>query len=153
MSKNRTLLTVAPAVVALLVSVSPAFAQANSFFGGGSAKGDGTPETAAAQTTNPYADPSLPKGDFTTDEKRMQKKYIESISHAKGIVAKGEKMMNDGTKRGQDKIAKKGKILKEIGEKRLAELQANNPLSELVEAGDKKTTENTKTAQTGSLLQ
>ncbi len=116
---------------------SPAFAQGN-FFGGQtpSAPGGGAP----SQTANPYADPAVPKGDFTEDEKRMQKKFKASVKHAKGLIAKGEKMMAPGTKSGkQDKEFKKGKILKEIGEKQLAELQANNPLVDLAAESKPKT--------------
>jgi hypothetical protein len=39
---------------------------------------------------------------------------------------------------GDDKVAKKGKVLKEIGEKALAELKSNNPFPELA-AKDQKT--------------
>jgi hypothetical protein len=140
MSKNRNLLVaVASAFAALVVLASAACAQggANSFFG---ANGGAPQQTAAQQTTNPYADPSVVKGDFTADEKRMQKKYVESIAHAKALIARGAKMMADGSKRGQDKLAKKGKVFKEIGEKRLAELQANNPLGDLIDGGAGSTT-------------
>ena len=120
-----------------------ASAQGN-FFGGQMPSGPGGGGQASpSQTANPYADPAMPKGDFTEDEKRMQKKFKLSVKHAKGLVAKGEKMIEADTKSGkQDKEYKKGKILKEIGEKQLAELQANNPLVDLT-AGDKKP----KTAQ------
>lgn len=137
MLKNRNLLiAVASAFAAFVVLASAASAQsnsANSFFGAG---GGGNADAGGTQTNNPYADPSVPKGDFTADEKRMQKKYVESIAHARGLISKGEKMIQDGAKRGQDKMAKKGKVLKMIGEKTLAELQANNPLGDLLD--DKK---------------
>lgn len=149
MSKNGSLLiAVASAFAALVVLASAACAQstsANSFFGANGSGGGGS-DPAAAQT-NPYADPSVPKGDFTADEKRMQKKYVESIAHARGLVSKGEKMIQDGTKRGQDKMAKKGKVLKMIGEKALAELQANNPLGDLL---DNKKADPSKTQVAGS---
>lgn len=147
MSRNGNLLiAVASAFAALVVLASAACAQstsANSFFGAGGSGSD-----PAAQT-NPYADPSVPKGDFTADEKRMQKKYVESISHARGLISRGEKMMADGSKRGQDKMAKKGKILKEIGEKRLAELQANNPLGDLLDNDKKVDPSKTQVAGSG----
>ena len=66
-------------------------------------------------------------GDFTGDEKRMQKKYKDNINNAKGLIAKGERMMKDSGNNQKDANYKKGKIFKEIGEKSLAELKANNP--------------------------
>jgi|AGTN01.2.fsa_nt_gi hypothetical protein len=150
MLKNgNLLLAIASAFAALVVLASAASAQsnsANSFFGAG---GSGGADAGGTQTTNPYADPSVPKGDFTADEKRMQKKYVESISHARGLISKGEKMIQDGTKRGEDKMAKKGKVLKMIGEKTLAELQANNPLGDLL-ADKKADTAKTQVAGTGN---
>lgn len=150
MSKNGNLLiAVTSAFAAFFVLASAAYAQstsANSFFG---ANGGGS-DVSAAQQTNPYADPSVPKGDFTADEKRMQKKYVESCNHARALISKGEKMMQDGSKRSDNKLAKKGKIFKEIGEKRLAELQANNPLGDLLDADKKADPSRTQVAGTGA---
>jgi hypothetical protein len=111
---------------------SGAIAGTNDFFGsnvGSSADGSGQGSAAAPMT----APTSAPPGDYTIDEKRMQKKYKANLKDAKALVAKAEKM----AKASDQKIAKKGKILKEIGEKRLAELQQNNPFPELA-ARDKK---------------
>lgn len=66
--------------------------------------------------------------DYTADEKRMQKKYKLNMVLAQRLVTKGEQMMKYGEKKKDQKSLKKGKILKEIGEKRLAELKENNPL-------------------------
>lgn len=127
-------------IVAILVafgSVKPALAQAeDSFFGTNVPAG-------GAQPANPYADPSMPKGDFTSDEKRMQKKFRASLKHARNLISKGEKMMQGSGNKTDSKEYKKGKIFKEIGEKQLAELQANNPLADLMppsKDGDKKKT-------------
>jgi hypothetical protein len=67
---------------------------------------------------------SKPGGDYTEDEKRMQKKYKSRIAHDKDLIARGEHMMKSDPK-GKD--YKKGKVWKEIGEKDLAEMEANNP--------------------------
>jgi hypothetical protein len=67
---------------------------------------------------------SKPGGDYTEDEKRMQKKYKARIAHDKDLIARGEHMMKSDPK-GKD--YKKGKVWKEIAEKDLAELEANNP--------------------------
>ena len=111
----------------LVASVSASFGQGqNSFFG--SALPGNVPSAA-----NPPAGAGgggggvPPGGDFSDDEKRMQKKFKASVAHAKELVAKGDTMMKKGESKHDDKAYKKGKILKEIGEKQLNELQANNP--------------------------
>jgi hypothetical protein len=65
--------------------------------------------------------------DFTGDEKRMQKKYKSNLAHAQEIINKGERMMKSAGDNVNNPRYKKGKIFKEIGEKSLAELKANNP--------------------------
>ncbi|MBS1992798.1 MAG: hypothetical protein JSS86_24305 [Cyanobacteria bacterium SZAS LIN-2] len=62
--------------------------------------------------------------DFTADEKRVQKKIKEMDKHIRGLIEKGDRMMKDGQARKDDKMFKKGKILKDIGEKQLAERKA-----------------------------
>ena len=74
-------------------------------------------------------------GDFTDDEKRMQKKYKGKIAHAKDLIDQGDNMMKSAKGNTNNKDYKKGKILKEIGEKTLAELQANNPFPEKEKPG------------------
>jgi hypothetical protein len=112
-------------------------AQGNSFFGanaGGSAS-QSTPDRDETNInaglpglTTPAAIP--PSGDYTDDEKRVQRKYKGNIVRAKQLIEKGESMMKTAGK--DDKVYKKGKVFKETGEKWLAELKANDPY-----AGDK----------------
>lgn len=147
MQKDRKLALTAMVIAALGAGL-PANAGSNDFFG--SQVPETSPASAAATKaaqSNPYADPSVPQGDYTADEKRMQKKYKTSITHCKGLIAKGTKMMEGGPGGKNDKAYKKGKILKEIGEKQLAELAANNPLTEIL---DDKGADKKKTADTGS---
>lgn len=108
--------------------------------------GDPSQPLAPAAATN-----QLP-ADYTDDEKRMQKKYKEKIRHAKSLISKGERMMKDGQSGKDDKTFKRGKVIKEIGERQLAELTANNPFPEPEKIDKKKldgnTTTSTETAQT-----
>lgn len=114
----------------LTVAAQVAFAQgSNDFFGGNPGQGDpnrnNVPGAQAAEQAL-----SNSNADYTSDEKRMQKKYKQNMTLAQRLISKGEQMMKDGEKRKDDKSLKKGKILKEIGEKRLAQLKENNPLPE-----------------------
>lgn len=68
--------------------------------------------------------------EFTDDEKRMRKKYKSNISSAQKLIAKADSMIKAAEKINDVKAQKKGKILKEIGEKRLAELRTNSPFLE-----------------------
>lgn len=86
--------------------------------------GDPSQPIAPAAATN-----QLP-ADYTDDEKRMQKKYKEKIRHARSLITKGERMMKSGQTGKDDKVFKRGKVIKEIGERQLAELTANNPFPE-----------------------
>lgn len=115
--------TAALALVAVCMNV-PANAGPNDFFGstvGGNADAQQGAGVAANTQTSP------PAGDYTGDEKRIQKKFKANLKSAQALVAKGDKMAKstDAT------LSKKGKILKEIGEKRLAELKSNNPFPEI----------------------
>ena len=133
---DRKLTLTANLVIAALCAGSglPALAGPNDFFGTSVPESAQPPASQARQApANPYADPTVPQGDYTADEKRMQKKFKASIVHARGLVAKGERMM----KSPDEKESKKGRILKEIGEKRLAELEANNPNPKNVPNNDK----------------
>ena len=146
--------TLALSALALACAGQPACAGPNDFFG--TSVPDGTSPTTGAgrpitqAPANPYADPQVPQGDFTSDEKRMQKKYKASIQNAKSLIAKGDKMMEAGQRGHKDKEFKKGKILKEIGERQLSELSANNPLADILEdkTGDKKKTADAQTTTT-----
>lgn len=119
-------------LTALLAFAStPAFSQnANDFFTGGSVPGGGGQAAAEQAAANAQTN-SAPAGDYTADEKRMQKKYQANLAAAQSLVQKGERMMKDGENKKLTKVYKKGKILKEIGEKRVQELKANNPMAEL----------------------
>ncbi len=108
-----------------------AFAGANDFFGSNVGGNNDSAQGSAA--VSPVAT-SAPPGDYTVDEKRMQKKYKANLKAAKALVAKADKMSKDADK----KIATKGKILKEIGEKRLNELNTNNPFPEIAGREPKK---------------
>ena len=130
--RNRTFFALLTAVMASnFVDTQPASAGPNDFFGSAMPAGQmSDPNGAPGQFATPGQSKAAEMmngagpGDYTDDEKRMQKKFKASISHARGLIAKGERMM----KSQDQKESKKGKILKEIGEKRLAELEANNPV-------------------------
>lgn len=100
----------------------------NDFFGNTMPANNGDPSfgTPAQNKAAEAASGNLPV-EYTDDEKRMQKKYRASVVHAKNLIVKGDRMMKVGQGK-DDKAVKKGKILKEIGEKSLAELEANNPI-------------------------
>ncbi len=66
--------------------------------------------------------------EYTEDEKRMQKKHKEFMNRAKKLVAQGDKMMKDGKAHNNSKQFKKGRVLKDIGEKQLETLKASDPL-------------------------
>lgn len=125
-------------VVSLLSSlVFPicAFAQgSNDFFGssvpsasgGGGNNSERPPGVAAAEQQALKAS----GGDFTSDEKRMQKKFKANLRAAEELISKAERMVKDGEKKKDDKMVKKGKILKEVAEKRVQELKENSPTPE-----------------------
>jgi hypothetical protein len=99
--------------------------------------------TQAAPAPSPTAAPPNGPGtipgagmDNTADEKRMQKKFKANRSHYKDLVVKGDAMMKSAPNK-EDKTYKKGKILKEMGEKHLAEMQANSPFT-MEDQDDKK---------------
>ncbi len=122
-----------------------AFSDNNSYFGA-NASGSGTSSSGTdyskdlPEDSNPNAvlpglnDTAMgtpkPNGtDFTGDEKRMQKKYKSNIAHANSLINRGAQMMKSSENNHSSSVYKKGKIFKEIGEKRLAELKANNPFT------------------------
>jgi hypothetical protein len=111
---------------ALVTTSLPALAGPNDFFGGNvggqSDSSQGSQSSVTAPPTNP------PSGEYTVDEKRMQRKFKANVQDAQRLVAKAELMMRSADK----KMAKKGKIMKEIGEKRIAELKANCPYPEAI---------------------
>jgi hypothetical protein len=122
-------------VVAALLYPNAAFAGANDFFGNSLPVGAGGPSEpaggSAAANPSDFAPPVTGGAtDLSGDEKRMQKKYREMLKHCQGLIAKGEKMIKDGEARKDDKMVKKGKVFKGIGERKYAEFKANSPLPE-----------------------
>jgi hypothetical protein len=125
------------------ICAAPALAQMNNFFGsnpGGGAsqinsnqQGNGSKEDdGAAGPGIPLMNGALPPpapsgGDFTQDEKRMQRKYRGNLHNAQDLIHRGEAMMNAAGNNKDSKDYKRGKVLKDIGEKSLADLKANNP--------------------------
>lgn len=151
MQTDRKLSLTAKLIIAAIFAgvQQPALAGSNDFFGTSVPEGAGKGGSQVRQQpVNPYADPTVPQGDFTVDEKRMQKKFKASIAHAKSLIAKGDRMMASGKSGSKDKDFKKGKIIKEIGEKQLAELTANNPIADII--NDKGADRKSKTASTDS---
>lgn len=137
--KSTIQLLVASAIT--LTSIAPAFAGPNDFFGGsapinvgnaGVSPGDPTAAPPGAATAAQQLG-AMPGGnpEFTDDEKRMRKKYKSNIASAQRLILKAVAMVKLGEKTGDQKSVKKGKILQEIGERRLAELKANSPFPEL----------------------
>ncbi|MGD9684382.1 MAG: hypothetical protein AB7W16_24725 [Candidatus Obscuribacterales bacterium] len=137
MNRKHVFSQIAVAAALIVTGAAPALGQ-NDFFGttipgagqtGATLNGVGGGAPPAAEP-NPYADAASPNaaGEYTDDEKRMQKKYHAKVKHAQGLISRGDKMMK-GNK--DSKEYKKGKILKDIGERQLAELKANNPLKDL----------------------
>ncbi len=114
------------------------FGQTNNFFG----TSPGAPSTAAGgdlpedsnpnavlpglNSTNPNVNPPVGT-DFSGDEKRMQKKYKDNLNSAKRLIDKGTQMMKSSGKNVNAANYKKGRILKETGEKWQAQLKASNP--------------------------
>jgi hypothetical protein len=98
--------------------------------GGGDSPEDSNPNAVlpGLNSTNPNTNPPLGT-DFSGDEKRMQRKYKANLNSAKKLVNKGTQMMKSADKNVNDPDYKKGKILKETGEKWLIQLKANNPLA------------------------
>jgi hypothetical protein len=124
-------------VVLLATAVTttlPAVAGPNDFFGGNIGNSADTAQGSQAAVNNAAApNMTAPGGDYTVDEKRMQKKYRANVADAQKLIAKAEAMM----KSADVKLSKKGKIMKEIGERRLADLKANNPFPEIANSGKK----------------
>jgi hypothetical protein len=120
-----------------------AYSDSNSYFGtnaNGAGSSTNTPDYSKElpEDSNPNAVlPGLnetaagtpkPTGtDFTGDEKRMQKKYKSNIAHANDLINRGTLMRKASENNHNSPSFNKGRILKEIGEKSLTELKANNP--------------------------
>lgn len=125
-------------LIAIIAATSPALAQGNFFGGGGASTPPGAVGNVEGEGDNQTSKSSAPGmatgntqgGDYTADEKRMQNKYKSNVKHAKSLISKGESMMKAANGNTNHRDYKKGKIYKEIGEKSLADLQANNPFPE-----------------------
>lgn len=133
----------------IAATASCAYADNNNFFGAnpsggsssgssGSSSGDNTdyskelPDDSNANAVLPGLNDTTPNkpnkmSDFTGDEKRMQQKYKGNIANAQRLITRGDSMMKSAGGNINSPIYKKGKILKEIGEKSLTDLKANNP--------------------------
>jgi hypothetical protein len=118
----------------------PSIAQSNSFFGSNGASqinpnqlgNTGREDDGAAGPGIPAVNGAMPVpapagGDYSQDEKRMQHKYRGNLRHAQDLIRQGDEMMKAAGNNKDDKNYKKGKILKEVGEKSLASLKAGNP--------------------------
>ncbi|HEY9717161.1 MAG TPA: hypothetical protein V6C69_06825 [Trichormus sp.] len=158
----------ASAIAISALSSTAAFSQSpnNNFFGSGpylpgavgSIDGNDTPagsmiggnSAAAAPSSPAQSAPAANVGgnglpgvgpDNTADEKRMQKKYKANINYFKDLINKGQGMMERSPNK-ESAIYKKGKILKETGEKHLTELQTSSPFQidpSLADEADKRT--------------
>ncbi len=118
-------------LLAGLTFAGSAYAQGSNDFFGSSVPGSGGPSSIERPPGVAAAEQQALKaqgGDYTADEKRMQKKYKANIRAAESLIAKAEKMVKEGEKKKDDKMVKKGKILKEVAEKRRSELKENNPI-------------------------
>ena len=119
-----------------LMFPAAAIAGANDFFGNSLPVGAGGPGAepaggSASASPNDFIAPTTGgANDLSGDEKRMQKKYREMLKHCQSLIAKGDKMIKDGEAHKDDKMLKKGKVLKGIGERKYAEFKANSPLPE-----------------------
>jgi hypothetical protein len=123
-----------PITLSILFAVccTNAFAQ-NSFFGAnpssGGSKSTQEDDGAIGPGIPPMNTPVTPApagGDYTSDEKRVQKKYKGNLAHAKHLIIEGEAMMKAAPNK-ESKEYKKGKIMKEVGEKSVSDLKTNNP--------------------------
>jgi hypothetical protein len=122
-------------IAVLALNAGTALADNNNFFGGYTPGGPPNGEPGAGNapindrgtTSHQSGPPPAGPSDYSDDEKRMRKKYRGNMNHAKDLIDKGNAMMKEGEKKHDDKEYKKGKIFKEIGEKTLADLEANSP--------------------------
>ena len=122
-------------------SFNAVLAGPNDFFGnsiptvGGAADpGSSGAASSSASELTPQSPSSSGQNDYTDDEKRMQKKYKFALKHAQALIARADKMIKDGESRKDNKMLKKGQILKGIGERTLENLKASNPLPEAANA-------------------
>jgi hypothetical protein len=132
MQSNKILPTIC-SIIALASLQASALAQSgNDFFGssvpqtspGGGTPIDRPPGVAAAEQAALKAGST----DLSSDEKRMQRKYKSNMHAANDLIAKADKMIKDGEKKGDKKAIRKGQILKDVAERDLKNLKDNSPL-------------------------
>lgn len=134
--KSNQLRLLATISISLAISLPAAFAQgSNDFFNSSPSAGTGggsnierPPGVQAAEQQALQA----AHGEYTQDEKRMQKKFKANLRAAQDLVTKGEKMLKDAEKKNDAKMKKKGMILKEVGEKRVKELKESDPMADKI---------------------
>jgi len=135
--KTNNLLLAFTTLVILSIACAPLVdaAGANDFFGNSLPASGGSEPVGGSAAASPGE--LVPPGmggananDLSGDEKRMQKKYREMLKHCQSLIARGDRMIKDGEARKDEKMAKKGKVLKGIGERQFAEFKANSPLPE-----------------------
>jgi hypothetical protein len=113
-------------------SIAQALAQSNNFFGTSvPGQGDMTQPPPGANAAAGAMGSAGGNAEYTDDEKRMRKKYKANIVSTQKLIAKATAMIKAGEKSHDDKALKKGKILKDIGERRLAELRQNSPFLDM----------------------
>jgi hypothetical protein len=124
----------------LLIALTGA-SQAPSFAGFGDNENTFVPPGAQGQIVDP--DPQTPlfkgkkrkdttgappaNGDFTADERDRQARFRRRVNNAHKEIDKGERLMQSCGKDHNKVEYKKGKLMKEIGEKDLASLKGNSP--------------------------
>lgn len=137
-----------PAAASLFLNTISAYGQGNNYFGttpgspssfnapaSSNSSGTDTTDDSNPNAVLPGLNDTSPNnaamgGDFTGDEKRMQKKYKANMVSAKRLIEKGESMMASAGKDPNKAEYKKGKILKETGEKWLVQLKGSSPFPE-----------------------
>ena len=127
--RRKTNLLLSLSLIALFVpGFEPALAGPNDFFG------TAVPSDTSAQPeeVNPYASTPMPEGDYSEDERRMQKKFKSRVQHAKNLISKGEKLIERGKSKNDKKLVSRGQIFVDIGNRELKQLAENNPLSNLL---------------------
>lgn len=132
-SRNRAAFsTICSVLLGLSMPLVAAAQGSNDFFGssvpggGGGSQIERPPGVAAAEQQALKSGGG--GGDYTSDEKRMQKKHKANLRAAEELISKAERMVKDGEKKKDDKMIKKGKVLKEVAEKRVQELKESNPV-------------------------
>lgn len=114
----------------------PAYAGPNDFFGASPSssndeKSSPSSSSASGSPSESTPAPSKSGAEFTADEKQMQKRYKARVKHAQDLLARAEKMIKDGGNGKNNKMFKRGQVLKGIAERDLENLKSNNPLPDV----------------------